>query len=44
MQPAQTDYLFFVSEGAARGRHRFSRTAADHALNVQQYRRAVPDR
>lgn len=44
MHPAQTDYLFFVSEGAARGRHRFSRTAAEHALNVQQYRRAINSR
>lgn len=41
MQPASTDYLFFVSEGEARGRHRFARTAAEHALNVQQYRRVV---
>ena len=44
MQPATTDYLFFVSEGAARGRHRFARTAAEHALNVQLYRRALSTR
>lgn len=41
LQPAQTDYLFFVSEGPSQGRHRFARTPAEHAANVQQYRRAV---
>ena len=39
MHPAQSDYLFFVSD--AQGHHRFARTAAEHARNVAAYRRAV---
>jgi UPF0755 protein len=39
MQPAQTEYLFFVSDN--QGHHRFARTDAEHVANVQAYRRAV---
>lgn len=39
MHPAQTDYLFFVSDN--QGHHRFARTDTEHAANVQAYRRAV---
>jgi UPF0755 protein len=39
MHPAQTGYLYFVSDN--QGHHRFARTDAEHALNVQAYRRAV---
>ncbi len=39
MNPAQTDYLYFVSDN--NGHHRFSRTAAEHERNVAAYRRAV---
>jgi UPF0755 protein len=39
MRPAQTDYLYFVSDN--QGHHRFARTDAEHALNVQAYRKAV---
>jgi len=39
MNPAQTDYLFFVSNN--NGHHRFSRTAEEHERNVAAYRRAV---
>jgi UPF0755 protein len=39
MHPAQTSYLFFVSDN--QGHHRFARTDTEHAANVQAYRRAV---
>ena len=39
MHPAQTDYLYFVSDN--NGHHRFSRTAEEHERNVAAYRRAV---
>jgi len=39
MHPAQTDYLFFVSDN--QGHHNFSRTPEEHARNVAAYRRAV---
>jgi UPF0755 protein len=39
LHPAQTDYLYFVSDN--QGHHRFARTDAEHATNVQAYRRAV---
>lgn len=39
MQPASTEYLFFVSNNE--GHHRFARTEAEHASNVAAYRRAV---
>jgi UPF0755 protein len=38
LNPEQTDYLYFVVNGTA-GRHKFSRTAAEHELAVQEYRR-----
>lgn len=39
MNPAETDYLFFVSDN--HGRHRFSQTLEEHSKNVAAYRRAV---
>ncbi|HEU4414755.1 MAG TPA: endolytic transglycosylase MltG [Candidatus Angelobacter sp.] len=39
MHPAQTDYLFFVSDN--QGHHRFARTDSEHVANVKAYRRAV---
>lgn len=39
MNPAHTDYLYFVSDN--NGHHRFSRTAEEHERNVAAYRRAV---
>jgi UPF0755 protein len=39
MQPAQSDYLYFVSDHE--GHHRFARTAQEHARNVAAYRKAV---
>jgi UPF0755 protein len=40
MNPAHTDYLFFVAEGNGSGRHRFSSTFEEHEKNVIAYRRA----
>lgn len=42
MRPAETDFLFFVSD--ASGRHRFARTLDEHSRNVAAYRRAVAGR
>jgi len=39
MNPAATDYLYFVSDND--GRHRFSRTVQEHERNVAAYRRSV---
>src|SRR5215813_2674537 len=39
MHPAQTDYLYFVSDN--QGHHNFSRTESEHARNVAAYRRAT---
>ena len=39
MHPANTDYLYFVSDN--QGHHRFSSTPEEHARNVAAYRRAV---
>ncbi len=39
MHPAQSNYLFFVSDN--NGRHRFARTIDEHVHNVALYRRAV---
>jgi UPF0755 protein len=39
MNPAQTDYLYFVSDN--NGHHRFARTLDEHSRNVAAYRRAV---
>lgn len=38
MHPAQTDYLYFVSDN--QGHHRFSRTLEEHQRNVAEYRKA----
>ncbi|MEW6212652.1 MAG: endolytic transglycosylase MltG [Acidobacteriota bacterium] len=37
LYPAHTDYLYFVVSGTE-GRHKFSRTAAEHEAAVNQYR------
>jgi UPF0755 protein len=37
LYPDDTDYLYFVVSGTA-GRHKFSRTAAEHDMAVQEYR------
>ncbi len=37
LQPAQTDYIYFVL--GAGGRHRFSRTEAEHQVAVAEYRK-----
>lgn len=39
MHPAQTDFLYFVSDN--NGHHRFARDLEEHARNVAAYRRAV---
>ena len=39
MQPAQSEFLYFVSDN--NGHHRFSRSAAEHDKNVAAYRKAV---
>lgn len=38
LYPAQTDFLYFVVSGLD-GRHKFSRTAAEHDAAVQEYKR-----
>lgn len=39
MQPAKTDYLYFVSDN--QGHHRFATTLEEHQRNVAEYRKAV---
>ena len=39
MHPAQTDFLYFVSDN--NGHHRFARNLEEHARNVAAYRRGV---
>lgn len=39
VEPLQTDYLYFVSDGA--GRHKFSVDYQEHLRNVQEYREAM---
>ncbi len=39
MHPAQTDYLYFVSDN--QGHHRFARSLDEHNRNVAAYRRAL---
>jgi UPF0755 protein len=42
MEPAQTDYLYFVAAGAnPQGESRFSRTLSEHTHEVAGYRKAV---
>ncbi len=41
MQPASSDFLYFVSDN--NGHHRFARTMEEHSRNVAAYRRAVAD-
>jgi UPF0755 protein len=42
MEPARTDYLYFVAAGAnPQGRSLFSSTLEEHARNVAGYRHAV---
>jgi UPF0755 protein len=42
MEPAKTDYLYFVAAGAdAQGRSRFASTLDEHQRNVAGYRHAV---
>ncbi len=40
MQPAQTDYLFFVAVGDGSGHHHFSTTFEQHERNVVAYRKS----
>jgi UPF0755 protein len=42
MHPAQSDFLYFVSDN--NGHHRFARTMEEHSRNVIAYRRAVAGR
>lgn len=39
LHPAETDFLYFVSNG--NGHHRFARTLDEHSRNVAAYRRTV---
>jgi UPF0755 protein len=39
MQPANSDFLYFVSDN--NGHHRFARTLEEHSRNVAAYRRAL---
>jgi UPF0755 protein len=39
LHPAQTDYLYFVSD--ANGHHRFARTLEEHNQNINAYRKAL---
>lgn len=41
MNPAQTDFLYFVSDN--NGHHRFAQSAAEHDKNVAAYRKAVAE-
>ncbi|HUO59989.1 MAG TPA: endolytic transglycosylase MltG [Candidatus Acidoferrales bacterium] len=44
LQPAASNYLYFVAEGNGSGRHRFSSSYEQHQQNVAAYRRAVAQR
>lgn len=39
LNPAQTDYLYFVAKPDGSGEHQFSRTLAEHQQAVRMYRR-----
>jgi len=42
MEPAKTDYLYFVAAGAdAQGKSLFSSTLEEHQKNVAEYRHAM---
>jgi UPF0755 protein len=41
LDPAETDYLYFVAKPDGSGGHQFSETIAQHNMAVQQYRRAT---
>jgi len=41
LQPASTDFIFFVALGDGSGRHAFARTYKEHKENVKNYRRAL---
>jgi UPF0755 protein len=41
LQPAATDYLFFVAKGDGSGSHHFSTTIAEHNRAVQNYRKGI---
>lgn len=38
LEPAHTDYLYFVARGDGSGGHNFARTLSEHSHNVAQYR------
>ena len=42
LEPAETDFLYFVVNGTE-GRHKFSRTAAEHEEAVKEYRQQQRD-
>lgn len=37
MNPDQTEYLFFVAKGDGSGEHFFSKTYAEHEMNIKKY-------
>lgn len=39
LNPAATDYLYFVAKGDGSGGHNFAKTLSEHSRNVAQYRR-----
>ncbi len=39
LNPAQTDYRYFVAKGDGSGTHAFARTYEEHLANVQRYQR-----
>jgi UPF0755 protein len=41
LHPAHTDELYFVADGA--GGHRFAQSFEAHKINVQKYRRTIPN-
>jgi UPF0755 protein len=44
LQPAQTDFLYFVAKPDGSGQHWFSTTLAEHTRHVQDYRRGIGGR